>query len=307
MSSSIPTVDAAHPFGRVLTAMITPFDADLKVDLKAAKRVARYLVDGGNDGLVLSGTTGESPTTHGPEKAALIEAVAEEVGDEAYIMAGACSNDTAHAVRMAQSAADAGADGLLVVTPYYNRPSQEGLFRHFETVSGSTELPVMVYDIPGRTGLAIADDTMDRLAGIEQIKAVKDATGDPVLGLARAARTGLAWYSGDDGLNLSFLALGAAGVVSVVGHVAGQRWADLVRAIDAEDLAEARRIHEATAPVVRGIMGGGIGAVMVKAALELHGVVGNRLLRLPNIEATPEQVAQVRAALAEAGIAAPAA
>lgn len=297
-----PLTEARSTFGRVITAMVTPFDPAGGLDLPAARRVARHLVDTGHDGVLLSGTTGESPTTHGPEKSALIEAVRDELGDSVRIMAGACSNDTAHAVRMAESAAAAGADSLLVVSPYYNRPPQEGLYRHFVAIADSTDLPVMLYDIPGRTAIAIADETLDRLAEHPKILAVKDATGDVVRGMMRSRRTGLAYYSGDDAVNFAWMTHGGAGVVSVIGHVAGQRWADMIAALDADDLARAREIFAATMPAVDAIMGTGIGAVMVKAALEVVGVLDNRTLRLPLVEADDDQVKAVREGLAAANL-----
>ncbi|MBU4336099.1 MAG: 4-hydroxy-tetrahydrodipicolinate synthase, partial [Actinobacteria bacterium] len=205
---------SSRPFGAVLTAMVTPMREDGSVDVDAGVRLARWLVDRGNDGLVLNGTTGEAPTTHAPEKADLVRAVVEAVGDRAFVVAGAGSNDTAHAVRMAEQAAAAGAHGLLVVSPYYSRPSQEGLARHMEAVADSTDLPVMLYDIPGRAGVRIAPDTMARLAEHPRIVAVKDATGDPVGAARGIIRTSLAWYSGDDTLYLPMLSLGAVGIVS---------------------------------------------------------------------------------------------
>lgn len=282
--------------------MVTPFTATGDVDIKAARRVAKHLIDTGHDGIVLNGTTGESPTTHGPEKTALIEAVVDEVDGRAIIVAGACSNDTAHAVRMAQAAESAGADGLLAVTPYYNRPSQEGIALHFEAIADSTGLPVMLYDIPGRTAAHIEDDTLDRLARHDRIVAVKDATGDVPGATRRMNRTGLAWYSGDDALNLAFLSIGASGVVSVVGHVSGRQWAEMVASIDAGDLARARAIDAQLEPAVRAIMGAGIGAVMAKASLELAGVIDNRVMRLPNVSATETQMNQLRGELVGAGL-----
>lgn len=294
-----------HPqrtFGAVLTAMVTPFDVEGRIDLSAAQALATHLVDSGSDGLVLSGTTGESPTTHQPEKDDLVRAVVEAVGDRATIVAGAGSNDTAHAVRMAQSAARTGAHGLLVVTPYYNRPSQEGVYRHIRTIAESTDLPVMIYDIPGRTGVGIADETLDRLAVVPQVRAVKDATGDVGAGFARMVRTGLEFYSGDDALNLAWLAQGAAGVVSVVAHVAAGPYVQMVAAIDEGDLATARRIAASLVPLVDAVMGGGQGAVTAKAAMELLRVIPSRAVRLPLVAADPAQLAELEHVLAVEGI-----
>ncbi|MDU5161455.1 MAG: 4-hydroxy-tetrahydrodipicolinate synthase, partial [Winkia neuii] len=210
---------AAHTFGTLATAMVTPFQKDGEVDYEAAINLARKLAADGCDAILLSGTTGESPTTHQPEKAELIRSVKAAVDPSVVVFAGACSNDTAHAVRMAEGAAQAGADGLLVAAPYYNRPSQEGVYQHIRAVATSTDLPAMVYDIPGRTGLEIGEHTLDRLAQIEQIQAFKDATGNVERAQERLERTGLDCYSGDDGLNFSFLTHGATGGISVVSHV----------------------------------------------------------------------------------------
>lgn len=297
-----PVTSPAHPFGTVLTAMVTPMTGSGVVDLDAAVRLAVHLVDHGHDGLVLNGTTGEAPTTHAPEKADLIRAVVAAVGDRAVIVAGAGSNDTAHAVRMAEGAAEAGAHGLLVVTPYYNRPSQEGLYQHFSAVAGATDLPVMLYDIPGRTGLAIGEETLDRLAANPRIVAVKDATGKVADGLARMRSTGLVWYSGDDALNMDFLRGGAAGVVSVVGHVAGERWARVSSLVAAGDLDEAQRVFDATSGAIEAIMGGGQGAVMAKAAVQLLGLAPTRQVRLPLVAASDAEVAVLRSALVTTGL-----
>ncbi|UTT60708.1 4-hydroxy-tetrahydrodipicolinate synthase [Cellulosimicrobium cellulans] len=292
----------ARPFGAVLTAMVTPMTPDGAVDLEAAARLAKRLVDDGNDGLVLSGTTGESPTTHAPEKQDLVRAVVEAVGDRAAVLAGAGSNDTDHALRMAEQAAGAGADGLLVVTPYYSRPGQEGVYRHVVAIAEAADLPVMLYDVPGRTGVRIAPDTYARLAAHERVVATKDATGDVYAAAKLAASTGLAFYSGDDGLLLPFLAHGAAGIVSVSAHAVAPQFAEVVRRFDAGDPAGALEVFLTTTPVVDALNGAGFQAVMAKAAVELLGVTDNRFLRLPNVAATEDDVALVRDALAAAGV-----
>ena len=298
ISLSVP----ARPFGAVLTAMVTPMTADGTVDLDAAVRLATHLVDHGHDGLVLNGTTGESPTTHAPEKADLIAAVVGAVGDRAVIVAGAGSNDTKHAVRMAEQAAAAGAHGLLVVSPYYSRPSQEGVYRHCVAVADATDLPVMLYDVPGRTVVRFAPETLDRLARHDRIVAVKDATGD-VFGAARTmARTDLAYYSGDDALNLAFLAHGAAGVVSMAGHLVGDELAAIVRAIDAGDLVAARAAFVSILPAIDLICGSGNGVVRSKTALELLGLIPTRVVRLPHVEADDHEVDLVRTAMLAAGL-----
>jgi 4-hydroxy-tetrahydrodipicolinate synthase len=283
--------------------MVTPFTADGALDLNAAQRLATYLVDAGNDGLVISGTTGESPTTTDAEKEALIRAVVEAVGDRAKIVAGSGTNDTKHAIEMSRQAEKAGAEGLLVVTPYYNKPPQDSLLAHFRAVADSTALPVMLYDIPGRTATPLATETLLRLAEHERILAVKDAKGDLAGIVEVLAKTDLAYYSGSDENNLALLAIGAVGIVSVVGHVAGKEYAQLVRAVDAGDLATARTIERRLLPAFKGIMGPrSQGAIMAKAALELIGVLPGRTTRLPLLPASDDQVAELRADLAESGL-----
>jgi 4-hydroxy-tetrahydrodipicolinate synthase len=298
------TEDARTLFGRVLTAMVTPFHPDGSLDLAAAQRLAAYLVDeAGNDGLVISGTTGESPTTSDEEKDRLLRAVLEAVGDRARVIAGAGSYDTAHTVHLAQHAEKAGAHGLLLVAPYYNKPPQTGLIRHFTAAADATGLPVMLYDIPARTGVPIETGTLLTLAEHPRIVAVKDAKGDLFATQQVLAGTDLAVYSGDDALNLPLLAVGAVGVVSVVSQATGRRYADLVRAVEGGDLAEARRINTSQLPAVRGIMTRTQGAIMAKAALELQGLIPSRTVRSPLVDATGEQLEVLRQDLAEAGIA----
>ncbi|WP_277049297.1 4-hydroxy-tetrahydrodipicolinate synthase [Ruania albidiflava] len=294
--SSVPP-RPPRSFGSVSVAMATPMKPGGALDIPAAQRLARHLVNSGADSLVLSGTTGESPTTHQPEKDELVTAVVEEVGTEAMIIAGAGSNDTAHATRIAVAAERTGAHGLLVVSPYYNRPSQEGVYRHIRTVVEATSLPAMIYDIPGRTGVAVGEEILDRFAQHPQIRAVKDATGNVAQGFDRMRRTGLEYYSGDDNLNLAWLVHGASGVVSVVGHLTAGRYAQMVRAVDSGDLFTARDLSAQLAPVVEAVMGGGQGAVMVKAALQLQGLIEHRSVRSPLVEATEEEIADLRTAM----------
>lgn len=294
---------SVRPFGAVLSAMVTPMTQDGAVDLAAAVALAKHLVDeAGHDGLVLNGTTGEAPTTHAPEKAELVAAVVEAVGDRAYIVAGAGSNDTAHAVRMAEQAAEAGAHGLLVVSPYYSRPSQPGLVAHITTVADSTDLPVMVYDVPARAGVRMAPATIDALAAHDRIVAMKDATGDIAAAADGAARTGLAWYSGDDAVTLPFLAHGACGVVGVATQVVGRQFAAMVAAWDAGDHAEALRIYRTTIPAIQAINGPGFQAVFAKAALQVLGLLGSRAVRLPYVPASDDDVEGIRAGLRAAGL-----
>ncbi|MEV0354319.1 4-hydroxy-tetrahydrodipicolinate synthase [Nonomuraea sp. NPDC050680] len=300
MASPTGTTDA--PFGRMLTAMVTPFTPDGAVDYDAVRRLATYLVDEQrNDGLIVSGTTGESPTTSDEEKERILRTVLETVGDRATVVAGAGTNDTHHSISLAKAAARAGAHGLLVVTPYYSKPPQEGLYQHFAAVADATGLPVMLYDIPGRSGVPIKIETLIRLAQHERIVAVKDAKGDLFLGSQIMAMTDLAFYSGDDLLNLPWLSVGAAGFVSVVGHVVG---ADLARMIDLYrngDVVQALAVHRQVAPVVEGIMMSAGGAIMAKAALGMVGVpVGP--VRLPLVAATEKQIAELRACLVAGGV-----
>jgi 4-hydroxy-tetrahydrodipicolinate synthase len=293
--------NAQAPFGRVLTAMITPFKPDGGLDLDGAQQLASHLVDHGNDGLVISGTTGESPTTTDDEKERLVRAVVEAVGDRAHVVAGVGTNDTRHTIELAQAAEKAGAHGLLVVTPYYSKPPQAGLLNHFRLVADATGLPNMLYDIPGRSGVPIATDTLVRLAEHDRIVAVKDAKGDLHATTQVLARTELAYYSGEDALNLPLLAIGAVGVVSVVAHVAGPLYAEMVRAVEAGDLETARRLHSHVEPAVTGIMTRTQGLIMVKAAMSLLGLPGGPV-RPPLVDATPEQTEQLRADLAAAGL-----
>ncbi len=291
----------ARPFGTVLTAMVTPMFDDGEIDFDAVKRLAAHLVAHGSDGLVLSGTTGEAPTTHAPEKVDLILAVREAVGPGVAIITGAGSNDTAHAVRMAEQGAEAGADGILALVPYYSRPSQPGIVAHLTAIAGASGAPVMVYDIPGRTGVALSDASYDALAEVPTIVAVKDATGDVAAAAERIGRTGLVWYSGDDPLTLDFLRVGAVGVVSVISHVAGERIAAMIAAHDAGDSAAADALNAECAPINAAIMGAGLGAVMAKAAVQALGLIGSRAMRLPHLSATEAEYAALTQALRAAG------
>lgn len=298
-----PLASEAAPFGRVLTAMITPFTRDGELDLDAAQKVASHLVDQGNDGLVVSGTTGESPTTTVEEDGRLLGAVLEAVGDRASVVAGVGTNDTRHSVELAQQARKAGAHGLLIVTPYYSKPPQSGILAHFTEVTRAGDgTPVMLYDIPGRSGVKIADETYLAMVDNPSIVAMKDAVGDLDRGAWLISETGLKIYSGDDPLNLAWLAIGACGIVSVVGHAAGRQYADLVAAVDAGDLAAARRINHTLQPAVRAMMNHTQGAITAKAALQLLGVLDHRTMRAPLPEATEEEVAIIRGGLIASGL-----
>ena len=305
MSTGPEPVPAQHPprrpFGEVLTAMVTPFDREGELDLAKAEELAAHLVDLGNDGLVVNGTTGEGPTTTDKEKSELVRAVVSAVGDRATIVAGAGTYDTAHSIELARAADASGAHGLLVVTPYYSRPPQSGLLAHFTAVADATELPVMLYDIPPRSIVPIELETLQRLAQHPRIIAVKDARNDLRVGTEVLATTTLAYYSGDDPVNLPWLSVGAVGFVSVIGHVVADRLRALVDAYEAGEHDRARALHYAMLPVIRA-MGRVGGAVFAKTALRLRGVdVGDTRLPLP--PATEEQVAAIAGDLAVAGVA----
>jgi len=283
-------VKAESAFGTVLTAMVTPFTSDgTKIDYDAAAKLANDLIDLGNNGLVVNGTTGESPTTDEHEKLELLKVVIDAVGKRAKVVAGAGSNDTAHSILLAKDAQKAGAHGLLVVTPYYNKPPQAGIYAHMVAVADSTDLPVMIYDIPGRAGVPINNETMLQLAQHPRIIANKDAKGDTWAASQIMAQSDLAYYSGDDPLNLALLAIGAVGVVSVTGHVVADRHKLMVEAMQNNDVANAREINRKLVPITEGIMTKAGGAIMVKAALDQLGRAGGGSLRLPLIPATEDQ------------------
>ncbi len=283
--------------------MVTPFTADGELDLDAAQRLTEHLLATGHDGLVVSGTTGESPTTTDGEKDALLRAVLEVAGERATILAGVGTNDTRHTIELAEEAAKAGAHGLLVVTPYYNKPPAESLVAHFTAVADATELPCMLYDIPGRTGVRITTGVLQRLAEHPRITAVKDATGDLAAGMTVMANTDLAYYCGDDALNLPWLAIGAAGLVSVTGHVTGRLHAELVAAVAAGDLPAARAVNARLIGVVNAIMSPeSQGAIRAKAALQIAGILPQRTTRLPLLPAAEADLGPLRSALSAAGL-----
>jgi 4-hydroxy-tetrahydrodipicolinate synthase len=290
------------PFGRVLTAMVTAFTDDGSLDLDATARVATHLADHGHDGLVVTGTTGEAPTVSIAESAELWRAVIDAVGDRVKVLAGIGTNVTAHSVELAEQADKVGADGVLLVTPYYNRPSQEGVAAHFEAVARASELPIMLYDIPGRTGTMVLEDTYKRIAENDRFVAVKDAVGDLPRGVRIMQSTGLSYYSGDDAMNLGWLTHGGCGVVSVVGHVAGDQYAAMVRAVETGDLAGALETYRRLVPVVDAIMNHAPGAATAKAAMQLLGVLDNRTMRLPLIPAGEDLVARMRTQFEKAGL-----
>ena len=291
-----------RPLGTVLTAMVTPMHDDGTLDIDGAITVAEHLLAHGSDGLVVSGTTGEAPTTHAPEKVELTTALVEAVGDRATIVAGAGSNDTAHAVMMAEQAQECGAHGVLALTPYYSKPSQVGVLAHFEAIAAATDLPIMLYDIPGRTAMPIGDAALDAIAARDNVVALKDATGDVAQAKARIERTGLAWYSGDDPLTLDFLRAGAVGTVSVVSHVVGESIARMIAAHDAGDDAAAQAELDSQMPVIDALMGGGLGAVTAKAAMHALGVIDSRHMRLPHVAFDDAELGDLVARLRAAGV-----
>ncbi|MEU3497170.1 4-hydroxy-tetrahydrodipicolinate synthase [Kitasatospora cineracea] len=295
-----PTSTPQTPFGRVLTAMVTPFTPEGDLDLDGAQRLAAHLVDSGNDGLVLNGTTGESPTTTDAEKAQLVRAVVEAVGDRAHVVTGVGTNDTHHSVELARQAVAAGAHGLLAVTPYYSKPPQEGLYRHTVAIADATDLPVMLYDIPGRSGVALEADTLVRLGEHPRIVANKDAKGDVSAASWAIARSGLAWYSGDDNLTLPLLSVGAVGVVSVVGHVVAAEMRTMIEAFTAGDTAKALAVHQSLLPVFSGMFRTQ-GVILAKAALNLQGHPAGPL-RLPLVPATDAETARLKEDLAAGGV-----
>ncbi|MEO3780754.1 4-hydroxy-tetrahydrodipicolinate synthase [Micromonospora sp. B11E3] len=291
----------SRPFGRLLTAMVTPFTADGSLDLDGAVRLANHLVDEqGNDALVLNGTTGESPTTTDAEKERLIRAVVEAVGDRARVVAGVGTNDTRHTIELAASAEKAGAHGLLVVTPYYNKPPQSGLVRHFTAVADATGLPIMLYDIPHRAGVPIASETLVRLAEHGRIVAVKDAKGDLAATSWVTSRTDLAFYSGEDSLTLPALAVGSVGLVGTSTHFTGALTKRMIEAYDAGDPGTALALHRRLLPLFTGIFRTQ-GTILVKAGLAAKGLPAGPV-RPPLVDATDDEIAQLRADCAAAGL-----
>jgi 4-hydroxy-tetrahydrodipicolinate synthase len=301
MSTGLTAKTGAEHFGTVCVAMVTPFDRDGALDVEAGRRLAAHLVDNGLDSLVLAGTTGESPTTTVAEKMDLLSAVKEEVGDRAKLIAGAGTNNTADSVELARASAEAGADALLVVTPYYSKPSQEGLYQHFSAVAHATDLPVCLYDIPPRSSIPIAPETLRRLAEIPNILAVKDAKGNMGESALLMHETGLAFYSGDDPLNIPWLSIGATGFISVVGHAAPRALRELHTSFEEGDLARAREINATVlSPLIAAQARLG-GASMAKAALRLQGFeVGDP--RLPVVAPDEQEIEALRRDMEKAGV-----
>lgn len=294
----------AAPFGRMITAMVTPFDKDGAIDWDGVARLAQHLVDNGNDGIAVNGTTGEAPTTKSSEKLEIIRVVKSVVGPKITVLSGAGDNETSYTVEQAKRSEDAGADGLLVVVPYYNKPPQAGVEAHFRAVAAATTLPIMMYDIPGRTGIEIENDTIVRLFdSVENIVALKDAKGNSASTSWVIKRCGIPVYSGDDILNLPLLAVGAVGFVSVCGHTVGLKLKAMLDAWFAGDSAQALTIHQELLPVFAGTFRTQ-GAILTKAAMNLMGLPGGTT-RLPLVDATAEQIEQLRKDLTAGGVVLP--
>ena len=288
------------PFGRLITAMVTPFNKTGEIDWAGVEKIAAHLVATGHDGIAVNGTTGEAPTTSDDEKDQIIKAVRKVVGDKVKIVAGAGNNETSHSVEQAKRAAKAGADGLLVVTPYYNKPPQAGIAAHFTAMADATDLPVMMYDIPGRTGIEIESDTIVKLAEHKNIAALKDAKSNPAATSWVIKRSGIPVYSGDDILNLPLLSVGAVGFVSVCGHTVGADLKMMLNAWFAGDANKALEIHQKLLPVFTGTFRTQ-GAILTKAALNLMGLPGG-FTRLPLVDATDAQIAQLKLDLQAGGV-----
>jgi 4-hydroxy-tetrahydrodipicolinate synthase len=288
------------PFGRLITAMITPFAKDGSIDWDGVATLANHLADHGHDAIAVNGTTGEAPTTKSSEKLEIIKVVKSTVGSRVKVLSGAGDNETSYTVEQAKRSADAGADGLLIVTPYYNKPPQAGIEAHFKAVASATDLPIMMYDIPGRTGVEIESDTIVRLFELPNIVALKDAKGNLAATSDVIARCGIPVYSGDDILNLPFLSIGAVGFVSVCGHTVGSELKAMLDAWFAGDTARALEIHQKLIPVFKGTFKTQ-GAILTKAAMNLMGLPGGTT-RLPLVDATPAQIATLREDLIAGGV-----
>lgn len=278
--------------------MVTPMRADGAIDLDEAQRLATFLVDSGHDGLVVSGTTGESPTTSAAEKDQLLRAVVEAVGDRAVVIAGVGSNDTAKSIESAQLAQKAGAQAALAVTPYYNKPPQSGLIAHFIAIADASDLPVMIYDIPGRSVVSIARDTYLRIAEHPRITAVKDARGDFPFAREIMQSTGLDWYSGDDALDIAHFGNGAVGFVGVTSQVAPAAYRRLADAVRSGRHDDALAVNDGLFGIVDAVMNVTQGAIMAKAALMLQGHLSSATVRLPLLPANASETARLQAALA---------
>ncbi|MBQ9874226.1 MAG: 4-hydroxy-tetrahydrodipicolinate synthase [Thermoguttaceae bacterium] len=290
----------ADDFSGLTVAMITPFKGD-KIDFDALEEQIEFQIAAGTTALSPVGTTGESPTLTHEEHRAVIEKTVRFVAGRAKVLAGAGSNSTAEALSLARFAEKAGADALLVVGPYYNKPTQEGMYQHFKAVAEAVGVPICVYNVPGRTGRAIDVDTIVRLAEFKNIAMVKDATGSMESTSGIVARTDLTVLSGDDGLTLPFMALGARGVVSVVGNFAPRDLVALCAAMNAGKLDEARALHQKLLPLSQGILSLSTNPIPVKKAMQLLGRDSGEM-RLPMTELAPEPTAKLRQMLIDYGL-----
>ena len=289
------------PFGQLITAMVTPFDKDGAINWDGVAKLAQHLVDTGHDGIAVNGTTGEAPTTKSSEKLEIIKVVKSVVGSKVKVLSGAGDNETSYTVEQAKRSQDAGADGILIVTPYYNKPPQAGIEAHFRAVAAATDLPIMMYDIPGRAGVEIESDTIVKLfETVDNIVALKDAKGNIAATSWVIKRCGIPVYSGDDILNLPFLSVGAVGFVSVCGHTVGRELKDMLNAWFAGNSARALEIHQQLLPVFTGTFRTQ-GAILTKAAMNLMGLPGGTT-RLPLVDATPAQIEQLRKDLIAGGV-----
>lgn len=294
--------ELAIDFGRLLTAMVTPLTKDLSVDYEQTKKLARYLVESGSEGLVVAGTTGESPTLTKDEKIELFKIVVEEIGGQAVVIAGTGGNNTAESIALTQAAEKSGVDGVMLVGPYYNKPSQEGLYQHFKMVAESTDLPVMLYNIPGRTAVNILPATVERLAQIENIVAIKEASGsmDQVSELRCILPDNFSIYSGDDALTLPLMALGGKGIISVSAHIVGPKMKEMINAFTSGNITMAIKLHLELFPVFKAMFVT-TNPVPVKAALNMLGKqVG--MPRLPLVEASAEEKETIKKVLASQGL-----
>jgi 4-hydroxy-tetrahydrodipicolinate synthase len=289
---------ADHLFGTNLVAMVTPMNPDGSLSTPGLTSLVDHLLTTGCDGIVVAGTTGESPTLTDAETTHLVQAVATQAKGRAKVIAGIGTYDTAATIRRARDAEAAGADALLLVTPYYTKPTQAGVIAHCRAVADATTLPVMLYDVPHRTGLAMEASTLKELSTHPRIRAVKDAKGDLAEAMTVMAGTSLAYYCGIDDLNLPYLAAGATGVVSVTGNLHAHHNASLIHAIHTGDLATARSIHRSLIPLTTAITGTSQGAAMAKAALAELGILPHATLRLPLLEPSPLHLHQLTEALA---------
>lgn len=289
-------------FGKVLTAMVTPFNENLEVDLQKTQELAVRLIESGSDGVVVCGTTGESPTLSKKEKLDLFRAVVEAIGGKGTVIAGTGSYNTAESVELTKEAEKTGVDGILLVAPYYNKPSQEGLYRHFKEIAGSTSLPAIIYNIPGRTGVNITSDTMARLAEIENVVGVKESSGNlgQVSEIFEKTPSDFLIYSGDDALTLPILSVGGVGIISVAGHIAGRKIKEMITAFEQGEVAKAAEINASLGPLFRALFIN-TNPIMVKTACNLVGLkVGG--LRLPLVEASEKETEIMRGVLKNLGL-----